>query len=176
MEKSLDEFDRRAIYKSFDAKVLAGIADDDLEQAVVDYVVTKSEGRYEQETEVLAALPRGVRAFWLTWVVEAEVNNGGFNQYYWNTDDRFADDAVDAFWFFSASAHASLMQEANSVRAQESGALRKFKDLGTLSAFSESYKESNLGPLDTRFYDLKEDLSALRIAKIRLSPELFSGN
>jgi type IV pilus biogenesis protein CpaD/CtpE len=176
LKKALDTFNRRTIYESLDPTILAGIADNELEQAVVDYVAAKLAGCHGREEEALAVLPAGARALWLTWVVEGEVNNGGFNQYYWNTNDRFAADAVDAFRFFSATEHASLMQEANRVRAQESRTIQEFKDRGSLDAFSESYKESKLGPLDERFYDLKESLSALRTAKIRSAPELFSGN
>ena len=42
--------------------------------------------------------------------------------------------------------------------------------------YEASYDVSKLGPLDERFYGLDENLSALRIAKIRASPELFSGD
>jgi hypothetical protein len=174
-DSAVDNFNQRTIHKTLDPKTLEGIADSDLEQAIVDYIATKLEGNYEREEEIVATLPKGVRALWLTWVVEGEVNNGGFNQYYWNTGDRFASDAVEAFRLFGATQHASLMEEANTIRAQEVQRIQKFKDKGTLNAFSESYKETKLGPLDTRFYALKENLSALRIAKIRSAPELFSG-
>jgi hypothetical protein len=174
--RSTDEFNRRPIYRSLNPEILARIDDNDLELAVVDYVATKLEGRYEQEREITAAFPLGIRALWLTWVVEAEVNNGGFNQYYWNTDDRYAVEAVDAFRFFSAMEHASLMEEANRVRDLERCTIQKFRDRNTAEAFSESYKVSALGSLDERFYSLKENLSALRIARIRSTPELFSGN
>jgi hypothetical protein len=57
------------------------------------------------------------------------------------------------------------MREANSLRAMEAEKMKKY----------ENRKESKLGPLDDRFIDMKEDLSALRIAKIRSMPEFFSG-
>jgi hypothetical protein len=49
---------------------------------------------------ILAGYPPGVRALYVTWEVEAEVNNGGFHQYYWNTGDRYSEQAVDGFEFF----------------------------------------------------------------------------
>jgi len=67
------------------------------------------------------------------------------------------------------------MLEANRIRTIEAAEIERFKDKGTLEAFSDSYKVSKLGPLDDRFYNLDENLSALRIAKIRAEPELFSG-
>ena len=156
ISKSIEEFNNRQIYRQLDPATLAAIPDDKLEMAVFDYALTKLEGNYEQETQVVAALPPGVRALYLTWVVESEVNNGGFDQYYGNTADRFSDQAVDAFEFFGATELASLMREANRVRADE--------------------RQQKLGPLDDRYYELGDKLSALRIAKIRAQPELFSGN
>ena len=71
--------------------------------------------------------------------------------------------------------HAALMREANEVRASESAKMAKFKERGSLEAFSESYEHTKLGPLDDRFYGLTENLSQLRIARIRQMPEQFSG-
>jgi hypothetical protein len=175
IKKSLDDFANRRIYRALDPQILASIPDDELEQAVFDYAATKLEGHYDNEANIVNALPLGIRALYVTWTVEAEVNNGGFNQYYWNTEDRFSDQAVEAFEFFGAEKHAALMREANAIRANESAALAKFKNRGTLEAFSESYKESHLGPLDERFYRLDENLSILRVAKIRAMPTPFSG-
>lgn len=175
VKKSMDDFARREIHRTLDPETLASIPDDKVEQAVVDYVVTKMDGHYEKEARIVAALPPGARSLYLTWVVEAEVNNGGFNQYYWNTSDQFAEAAAEAFEFFSAADHAALMREANRVRAQEKAAMERFKRQGTVEAFSKSYDESKLGPLDERFYKLEEHLSTLRIKKIRAVPLMFSG-
>jgi hypothetical protein len=172
---SLEAFDNRRIYSTLDVQTLRQIPDADLEQAVVDYVITKLNDNYEREVEIVRALSPGVRALYVTWGVEAEVNNGGFNQYYFNSSGAFAPDAVGAFEYFGATQHAALMREANSVRAAEAKDMAKFKDAGTIEAFSESYEHTKLNPLDDRFFALKEDLSALRIARIREMPEQFTG-
>jgi hypothetical protein len=173
-EASLDASHNRAISTSLDPDMLASIPDSEIEQAIVDDVFSKLDDDAHPEL-VIEGLSEGCRALILTWMVEAEVNNGGFNQYYWNTDGIFAEEAVRAFEFFGADQHAALMQEANEVHASEVEAIGKLKDRGTWEAFSESYEVSNLGSLDDRFYRLSEDLSALRTSKIRQSPELFSG-
>jgi len=172
---SLEAFANRKIYRRLDPPTLRSIADADVEQAVMDYACSKLDADYDREVDIVRALPYGIRAVYLTWVVEAEVNNGGFNQYYYNTDGIFASEAVEAFEYFGAARHASLLREANAVRATEADVMAEFKALGTLEAFSESYEHSQLGPLDDRFYKLEEDLSQLRIARIREAPESFSG-
>lgn len=174
-QQALDEFKNRKIYTSLDVETLRTVPDDKVEQAIVDYVVHKLESGSDEDA-VLKSLSDGNRALWLTWIVEGEVNNGGFNQYYWNTGGRHSSEAVASFEFFSATQHAALMREANAVRKQEAATIKEYKDKNTLEAFSDSYKVSKLGPLDDRFYALTEDLSALRIAKIRQSPELFAGD
>jgi hypothetical protein len=153
---------------------LAAIADDEVEYAILDYVHAKMDGHYDEEAEFLATLPPGIRALYVTSGVEDEVNNGGFNQYYWNSTGKFANEAVAAFEFFSARKHAELMREANRIHAAEQAEIAKFKEQGTLQAFSDSYKVSKLGPLDERFYSIDENLSALRVAKIRADPASFA--
>jgi len=174
MKKAFEDFRNRKIYTSLDLKTLRSIADKQLEQAIVDYVMHKHKSNPDEDA-VLKSLSPGNRALWLTWIVEGEVNNGGFNQYYWNTAGRHSSEAVAAFEFFSASNHAAIMREANVIRKQEADLIKVYEDKNTTKAFSESYEISKLGPLDDRFYALTENLSELRIARIRANPELFTG-
>ena len=156
------------------AAMLASIPDADVEQAVFDYVTARIGDDHEHEVAIVATLPVGAQALYITWLVDGEVNNGGFNQFYRNSAGVYADQAAEAFEFFSAHEHAALVREANSVRALEAGELQKYKDRGSLEAFSESYKHSRLGPVDDKYFALEEDLNTLRIAKIRAMPEFFS--
>lgn len=175
IKQSLDDFANRRIYRTLSPQILASIPDDKLEQAIFDYVASKLEGHYDDELNIVNKLPPGVRALYVTWEVEAEVNNGGFHQYYWNTADRYSRQAVEGFEFFGAVKHAALMREANSIRAKETDTLAKFRKEDTAEASSKSSRASALRPLDERFYGLDENLSVLRVAKIRAMPVVFSG-
>ncbi len=62
-----------------------------------------------------------------------------------HTQDKFASEAVEAFEYFGATEHAALMREANAIRAGEAAFLKKYKDQGTMEAFSESYKAFQAG-------------------------------
>jgi hypothetical protein len=158
----------RKRYPVLTPAILASIPDAEVEQAVVDFVLAKIGEDYEHELEIVAKLPIGAQALYITWLVDAEVRNGGFDQYYANPSGKFADQAPEAFEFFSAREFAALMREANSVRALDAEKQR-------IERKSDAEAESRLGPLDKQFYALKEDLSALRIAKIRSMPQFFSG-
>ena len=110
--------DNRRIHTVLTPEILKSIPDDQVEQAVIEYVDEKIGDDYDHEVAIVAKLPIGTQALYITWWVEAEVNNGGFNQYYWNNAGKFADQAAEAFEFFSAHEHAALVREANSVRAR----------------------------------------------------------
>jgi hypothetical protein len=149
----------RTLHAELTPAILASIPDDEVERAVFDYVAAKIGADQEHAPQIVAKLPVGARALYITWRVEAEVNDGGFAQYYRNTSGRITDQAAEAFEFFSAHEHAALMREASSVRAMD----------------AQTTQGTQLGPLDDRFHALKEDISALRLAKIRSMPEFFSG-
>src|SRR3990172_11679714 len=99
------ESDRR--YSRFDEVVLSQIPDDELERAIVGYVLMKLEGRSEKEEEILRGLPAGMQVVYHTWLLEAEVNNGGFNQYFWNSPGRFAQAALQGLRRLGAARHGA---------------------------------------------------------------------
>jgi len=176
IKKSMEEFTNRTIYHELNAEILAGIPDDKLEQAVIDYVEIKIGDRYEREKVIVSGLSPGFMIVYATWGLDAEVNNGGFNQYFWNSTGEFAEEALAGFRAIEAPAHAALVSRAIEAERQVHGRIQELKASGTLEAFLESYKSNPLNELDDQFYALKEDISALRIAFIRAHPELFVGD
>jgi hypothetical protein len=171
IKKIIDEVQNRVVYETLDVKTLSVIADEKLEQAIIDYVDAKltARGQDEDEVQVLSSLPAATRALYLTWAVESEVINGGFIRYYWSWMGQFADDAVAAFELFAAYKHAHLMREANRTHAEEVAAAGAQKD----AEMTETYFSARLHVLEDRFYNLGESLSALRIAKVRADPSAF---
>lgn len=172
IKKLLEALQDRRIYRSLDANILSGIADDKVELAIVDYVHTKLEDRFVDEAAILASLRPGVRALYLTWGVEIELIHGGFSRYYRSTAGHFAQEAVAAFEFFGAHQHAGILREANRIHAEEK-ASGESRNEPRVESFFEPYQISRLHWLDDHFYKLGESLSALRVAKIRAEPGLF---
>jgi hypothetical protein len=170
IKKIIDEVQNRPIYQTLDAKTLAVIADEKLEQAIIDHVDAKlaARGEGQEQAQVFASFPPGVRALYLTWAVESEVINGGFIRYYWSWTGQLAEEAVTAFEFFAAYKHAHLMREANRVHAEEVASAGDKE-----SEVTETYFSSRLQVLEERFYNLDESLSTLRIAKVRAEPASF---
>jgi len=171
--KSFDEFQKRTIHKILTAEVLASIPDDKLEQAIVDFIYAKFEAPGADERKVLQGLSEGFRIIHSTWVVEAEVNNGGLNQFFWNSSGQYAGDAVAGFTRLGAPDLADLMRRAIAIHQQEAGRLAAFKARGTTEAFNESYEGNRLNALDDTFYTASEKLGALRVRYIRENTPLF---
>lgn len=171
MKKVAQRLRERQVCRSLDEVTLASLADHDLEQAIIDYVDRRLASRSadEDEVSVVNALPRGVRALYLTWTVESEVINGGFVRYFWNWAGQFAKEAVTAFEFFSADEHAALMREANRVYAEECGTTYVTDGRELVDAY-ESWR---LQLLEDYFHQIDESLSALRIDKIRSELQFF---
>jgi hypothetical protein len=173
IRRSFEEFEKRQRYSALDAATIAGIKDDDLEQAIVDFVLAKVGDNFEREYEVVTALPIAIQDVFNTWVLENEVANGGFNQYFWNSSGQFAEEAVEGLKRIGAPKHSALLLTAMERLLANGDAWGKHRKIGTLEAFSESYDTSDLGDLDDAFYAAGE-LSPIRVSYIRTHPEQFT--
>jgi len=90
-----------------------------------------------RERDVLDGLSAGFRAVYSTWWVEAEVNNGGLNQYFWNSSGEFARDAVAGFDRIGVPAMARLMERGIAIRDQDEAKNKKFGAKLANAAFSD---------------------------------------
>jgi len=171
--KSVDDFQNRPIYKSLTPEIISNVKNEELEQAILDNIVAKIDDESE-EREIVKSLTPGQRAIYVTMIVESEVNNGGFNQFYYNSSGQLADMMEEAFKTIEAGQFTDLARQANLIYAGIKVDLEKYKD-GTMESFSESYKDNPLNDLDDKFYTLGEDeaLSKIRIKYIRNNVKEF---
>lgn len=79
--------------------------------------------------------------------------------------------ALEGYKLPGAAEHERITAEAIGIYNRPK--LGKAKAKGTLEAFSQSYKDNPLNKLDDRFYNLKEETSAMRTKFIREYPEQF---
>ncbi|MCB9334947.1 MAG: DMP19 family protein [Flavobacteriales bacterium] len=169
LEKEFDtffeEFNNRPIYKNLTQEIIDTISDDNLIQTVYDNIELIGDEK---------KLSNGQKAIYSIWWVEAEVNNGGFNQFYFNSSSKYSQMAYDGFKLIGAVKFAELMNTANNLYEENKEELAKYDD-GTLQGFSDSYDDNPLNELDTKFYKLydEEDLYALQIKYIRSNVNEF---
>ncbi len=160
-------------YPTLTLEILKGLPDEKLESAVLDHINSKIGEDYDNSFKIVTALSKGFQMVYATWWVEAEVSNGGFNQYFWNSSGQFRREALEGYKLIGAFEHEKIVADALTTYTSIEGELKKQQDKGTMEAFSESYKNNPLNKLDDQFYALKEDTSALRIKFIRAHLDLF---
>ena len=165
-------------YRALSRAVLVKIPDDELQEAVLDYILSKIDSREEKELEIVRGLAKSFQMLYSTWFLQAEVNNGGFSQYFWNSRSQFSKEALQGLRVIGAAEYADLLGKATAVYNKHASKLEKLRSRGTNEAFSQHQKILNLEPLEDRFYTLEEGriLDNLRIKYIREHPDEFVGN
>ena len=147
--------------KQITEEVILSLKDEDLEQAIFDNLELTMKSDSRQLNEKVKALTAGQRAIYVTWIVEAEVNDGGFSKFY-STSLELADMSEESFKTIGATGFAELMSNANLLYS-------KTKD---------NPKSSGVNPflnLDEQFYKLyeTESLDLLKVKYIRANTGEF---
>lgn len=83
-----------------------------------------------------------------------EVFNGGFNQYYYNTDADRAEQALSTFTLLGADRAADVVKRANERYADCRSHLQAVWSDRTMKSFSRSYDEKLFNAFDTEYYAL----------------------
>jgi len=148
--------------------------DNELLEKVWSNISSKLSKDPEKEYESLLKLSKSEQAIYIIWNLEAEINNGGFNQYYFNSSGQFADLTPDALKLIKANKFSELVSRANNIYKKEHRKITKHQD-GTIEGFSKSYDDNPLNELDNEFYDLykTEKLGDLQIEYIRQNKNEF---
>ncbi|HKG05605.1 MAG TPA: DMP19 family protein [Pedobacter sp.] len=154
-------------------EIIDQTSDDKLIELIYNDISSKIPTDPGQEYESVLSLTGAQQAIYINWGLEAEINNGGFNQYYYNSTGQFARLAPEALKLVGAHQLASLTQAANEMYEREKEKITKDQD-GSIEGFSKSYENNSLEKFDEQFYKLKESLSDLQIAFIRKNKAAFT--
>lgn len=167
LEPSGDE-EKEIHLHGLDVESLSALADDVLEKTIIDYILTDVVGSDDAHMyDRIKTLSLPFQHVFATWSLEVEIENGGFNQYFFNSTGEFAEEAHDGYTSFGSKGMPGIINGAISTLFDESELYKKTKKAGTMEAFMDSYKETQLGKWDDAYEDLDEDLFELRIAYIR---------
>ena len=150
------------------------MTDNDLLFEVFKDIAERYTGQTQNKREIISSLTKEQQAFYALTVLEMEVNNGGFNQYYYNNGDEFADEAVTGLKMIGADKFTELVKKANDTYRQQNKKITE-KQEGSLEGFSESYKDNPLNDLDKAFYNLykEEPLTQLTVDFVRKNKHKF---
>lgn len=166
MEESMDKFQNRPIYKELTTAIIDNTPDGELLQTIFDNLCEKMPEDYEKEFEIVMSWNISRQAIYMIWLLEAEVNNGGFNQFYVNFSGQFYEFLPNALRLVGANQTAELTQRANDTFEAENDKITQHMD-GTIEGFSKSYEDNPLNKFDDEFYNMEENLTQLQVDYIR---------
>lgn len=173
--ESIEAFKNRPIFYELTDEIIDSTSDDDLLQVVFDNLTTKFPDNYEKEYETVLTWNKSRQAIYLIWLLEAEVNNGGYNQFYFNSSGQFYNELPAALKLIGANKFANLTERANKIYETENQKFTKHQD-GTIEGFSKSYEDNPLNDLDDEFYELyqNENLQQIQVNYIRQNKNDFT--
>lgn len=172
--KSMEAFKNRPIYKELTEQIIDTISDENLLQVIFDNLSEKRPTDYKKEYETVMSWNKSRQAIYMIWGLEAEVNNGGYNQFYFNSSGQFYKHLPQVLRLIGACKFADLTERANNIFEKENEQITKYQD-GTIEGFSKSYENNPLNDLDAEFYELykTENLQQIQIDYIRKNKKDF---
>jgi len=102
------------------------------------------------------------KVFVCVWSLEGEVNNGGFEQYYFNTSGDWAIDTPNALLAIGVTHTAAIVNRGNALFGDSGPSPDSNTRQNQLDGLSES-AQNQLNSLDNEFYRYTDDLSALLV-------------
>ncbi|MBO9659735.1 MAG: DMP19 family protein [Chitinophagaceae bacterium] len=120
----------------------------------------------------LDRLTESQKMFYFNQVVEREVNNGGFDQYFYNSSGAFAHQTVESLTAIGAESTAGILIHAimcfpGGKVPEDDEARREL--LGKMSQDNLDVLEQ----LDQSFFAYEDDLNELNMAYVRRNREFF---
>jgi hypothetical protein len=155
------------------AAELISADDDTAESLVVEFVDEYLRQFPEDPATAFHSLPRGMQYVYATAMLEGEVENGGFNQYFYNVSSDYALEVLAGYRAIGAREHARIVHEAIGIFHRERWFHFRVKLRHSLDAFFDSYQYTQLSELDMSLFDLDEDPVALRADYIRRNLDEF---
>jgi len=152
---------------------LENLDDIKLEFAISDALFEYIGDNYRNEYKKIKRLSKELQYFYATWSFEAEVNNGGFNQFFFNSSSQFLNECNEGLSYYLANEYLLLLEEAIRVYNHEIDLHNEVKLQGTIEAFSKSYEETDLNDIDEKFYKLGGSLTEFRAKMIRNNLESY---
>jgi hypothetical protein len=113
--------------------------------------------------EKIEKLNSSQRTFLFVENLEREINNGGFNQFYFNSSGDFSQETVKALLEIGAEKTAEIVKKANSEFKNGTVSKDRTQRQNELELIEEKAEEI-WNKCDSEFYEYQDDLTELLIA------------
>ena len=113
--------------------------------------------------EKIEKLNPSQRTFFIVENLEREINNGGFNQFFFNSSGDFSQETVNALLEIGAKKTANIVKKANSEFKNGIVPKDQTERQNELEQIQEKAEE-NWNKYDSEFYEYQDNLTELLIA------------
>jgi Domain of unknown function (DUF4375) len=148
---------------------IRGKDDYEVWMAVTDRIFLELKTPYSPDPR-FDRLGPGQRALYVLSWADAEIGNGGFSQFYFNSTGYFAPDLPAAAARIGATENARLARAANRLLA---GGAQVPRDRNRREALLDRVSEDALSRIDERWFDTSETLAKEAAAYVRRHPHEF---
>jgi len=174
-ETTKQNHSKPSIETSLTEQIIDTTSDDLLLDVVYDNLYRKLSATQDKEYEIVLSWNKSRQAIYMISQLQTEVNNGGYNQFYFNSSGQFAKALPDALKLVGATKFADLTERANSTFEKEKSKITKDQD-GTIEGFGKSYENNPLNKFDDEFYKLNDtkNLQKIQVDYIRKNKKEFT--
>jgi len=165
---------------------LGPVPDREIVQTVIDAVLEYIGDLQpnEDDYQLVRQIPKAAQYFWAMRLFESEVNNGGFEQYFWNSSSTLMDVALEGYGVIGAKEYAHFLQTAATIMGTSSYLARRrqsgdewtmYKNAcpPTLDALNEEFYRAESGDSSSGGSDL--DLDRKKVTFIRHNYKAICG-
>ncbi len=156
--ESVEAFMNRPIHKVLTEEIIDTTSDENLVVVIYDNLIEKMPKDFSKYFETVSSWNKARRAIFLICILDAEVNNGGFNQFYFNFGTDYNPYLVEAYRTVQSSKIADLIEKTNKLYETEYDKITEQQD-GTLEGFSKSYENNPLTAIDSEYYELTTEIN-----------------
>jgi hypothetical protein len=152
------------VYTRLTPELLSIMEDDELDNAVLNYINDRRDQAENQSTaEILLSLPVGYQGYYSLWCMQAEIDNGGFFQFFVNKGHELAFMALEASRRINRPDVAALLIDAiNAYLKDETNIQQIQSNLQSIplsSDWAENYVAADrdsmeLSDLTRKYYEL----------------------
>lgn len=169
------EWQQRPRLTTITPAALGSVSDEWIEQVTLDFIWAHGVLPGTETKRLLETLPPGFATIYCAWALDAEIGNGGFQQYFWNQGAEFLGMTEKALRDLGAEEHAAIFDEAVRVFARwNKPSLTGMGPQQQLEAFSEAATDDVFESVDRRWPS--SDLEVRRKRYIRENAHLFTAS
>lgn len=149
-------------------KLVDEIPDDKLLDVVWDYVNFNMDEDYgAKEEKSLMKIPEPFRMVYILRKLQGEVNNGGYDQYFFNSSGYYVFETIQYLKTIKAENTRKLTEKALGLVNKENLEKEEFKEQQINRQIDYDDVCDELDELDSKFYESKENLDEFMVKYLR---------